>query len=40
MHAQPLDDVTPLDGKRKLVGLVAVVVFVLTFTPLPMMLIP
>ena len=40
MHAQPLDDATPLDGKRKLIAVVALLVFVLTFTPLPMTIIP
>jgi membrane-associated protease RseP (regulator of RpoE activity) len=40
MHARPLDNATPLDGKRKLVALVALLVFVVTFTPLPMTIIP
>lgn len=34
-HPAPLDDATPLDFKRKLLGLVAIVVFVLSFTPTP-----
>ena len=40
MRAQPLDDTTPLDGKRKLIAVVALLVFVLTFTPAPMTFIP
>jgi Zn-dependent protease len=36
MRAQPLDDATPLDGKRKLVAVASLLIFVLTFTPLPM----
>ncbi len=34
-HPAPLDDLTPLDSKRKLLGLLAIVVFVLSFTPTP-----
>ena len=40
MHARPLDDTTPLNGKRKLIAVVALLLFVLTFTPLPMTIIP
>ncbi len=40
MHAQPLDNTTPLDGKRKLIAIIALAVFVLTFTPIPIVLIP
>jgi membrane-associated protease RseP (regulator of RpoE activity) len=36
MHAQPLDDITPLDGKRKLIALFGLVVFVLVFIPVPL----
>jgi membrane-associated protease RseP (regulator of RpoE activity) len=38
-HPDPLDDVTRLDAPRKLVALLTLLVFVLTFTPLPMRLI-
>jgi Zn-dependent protease len=39
-RAQPLDDTTPLGGRRKLIAVVACLVFVLTFTPLPITIIP
>jgi hypothetical protein len=38
MGAQPLDDVTPLDGRRKAIAVLALVVFVLTFTPMPIVI--
>ena len=34
-HPQPLDDITPLDRKRKLIGYATIVMFVLIFTPIP-----
>jgi hypothetical protein len=34
-HAVPLDDVTPLSGKRRLLGILAMVIFILTFIPRP-----
>lgn len=34
-HAPPLDDVTPLDGGRRLVACAAAAVFVLCFVPVP-----
>ncbi len=34
-HPPPLDDVTPLDRKRKLIGYATIVIFVLIFTPIP-----
>ncbi len=40
MNARPLDDVTPLDARRQVVAVVTLLVFVLTFTPLPMTIIP
>ena len=40
MNAVPLDDSTPLDFKRKVIGVIAIAVFVLTFTPLPFSIIP
>ena len=39
-RARPLDDTTPLDGKRKAIAVLALVVFVLTFTPLPLIIVP
>jgi membrane-associated protease RseP (regulator of RpoE activity) len=37
-HPDPLDDVTRLDTPRKLVAIAVLLIFVLTFTPLPMQL--
>ena len=34
-YAEPLDQVTELDSKRKLIGYIALVVFILTFIPAP-----
>jgi membrane-associated protease RseP (regulator of RpoE activity) len=34
-YAVPLDTVTPLDRRRRIVGLIALAVFVVTFTPVP-----
>ena len=36
VRTQPLDDVTPLDGKRRALGFFMLVLFVLLFTPIPM----
>ena len=36
VRTQPLDDITPLDGKRRLLGFFVLVLFVLLFTPIPM----
>jgi membrane-associated protease RseP (regulator of RpoE activity) len=33
-HAEPLDQVTPVDSKRKWLGVL--VIFILTFTPIPL----
>lgn len=38
-HPDPLDDVTRLDAPRKLIAVAVLLVFILTFTPLPMRLI-
>ena len=35
-HAEPLDQITELDGKRKILGFIALVVFVLVFIPVPL----
>jgi len=37
-YAEPLDQITPLDERRKRLALLALVVFVLTFTPVPLIL--
>ncbi|MBN1315130.1 MAG: site-2 protease family protein [Anaerolineales bacterium] len=36
MRAEPIDDVTPLDGKRKVIAVIALLAFVLTFSPIPL----
>jgi len=35
-HAEPLDQITELDGKRKILGFIALIVFVLVFIPVPL----
>ncbi len=39
-YAEPLDQITPLDGRRKALGVLGLVLFLLTFTPVPMLLFP
>jgi membrane-associated protease RseP (regulator of RpoE activity) len=34
-YAEPLDQITPLDRKRKIIGYVALAVLFLTITPIP-----
>ncbi len=34
-HPRVIDDGTPLDGRRRLVAVLALVIFVLCFTPVP-----
>ncbi len=34
-HPPPLDDITPLDWRRKVVGALAFVIFFTAFTPIP-----
>jgi membrane-associated protease RseP (regulator of RpoE activity) len=38
-YAEPLDQITELDGKRKALALLALIVFFLVFTPVPLSLI-
>jgi Peptidase family M50 len=38
-HPGPLDSVTKLDGRRKVLGAAAMVLFVLTFTPIPLTIV-
>ncbi|MBA4421376.1 MAG: hypothetical protein C0391_09535 [Anaerolinea sp.] len=38
-HAEPLDQITPLDGKRKILGILALILFLLVFTPVPLIMI-
>jgi membrane-associated protease RseP (regulator of RpoE activity) len=35
VRAQPLDQITPLDGRRKVVALITLLLFVLVFSPVP-----
>jgi hypothetical protein len=39
MYAEPLDNVTPLDTKRKVIAIITLAVFVLVFVPLPFRMI-
>jgi membrane-associated protease RseP (regulator of RpoE activity) len=39
VYAEPLDQITPLDSRRKLLAIVALVVFILVFIPVPLTLI-
>jgi len=36
VRAQPMDDITPLDPKRRALGFFILIIFVLLFTPIPM----
>jgi membrane-associated protease RseP (regulator of RpoE activity) len=36
VRTQPLDDITPLDGKRRAIGFFMLLLFILLFTPIPM----
>lgn len=38
VRTQPLDDITPLDGKRRALGFCMLLVFILLFTPIPMVI--
>jgi len=38
-YAQPLDDITPVDNKRKVLGVIALVLFILIFIPVPLIII-
>jgi membrane-associated protease RseP (regulator of RpoE activity) len=34
-HQPPLNEITPLDMRRKLLGLVILIIFILSFAPIP-----
>jgi len=36
MHAEPLDEITPLDLPRKLVALLGLLIFIVVFMPVPL----
>jgi len=38
-HAEPLDLITTVDKKRKLIAIVVLIIFLLIFTPVPFMII-
>ncbi len=35
-HAEPLDQITQLDPKRRLIAILGVIIFVLVFMPVPL----
>lgn len=39
IYAEPLDEITPLDNRRKALAILALVIFLFTFTPVPLSLI-
>jgi Zn-dependent protease len=38
-HAEPLDQITPLDNRRKLLAVAGLIVFLLVFTPVPLVVV-
>ncbi len=38
VNAEPLDEITPLDPKRKVMAVAALILFVLVFTPVPLLI--
>jgi membrane-associated protease RseP (regulator of RpoE activity) len=38
VRTAPLDDITPLDTKRRVLGIIVLVIFVLIFTPIPLVM--
>jgi membrane-associated protease RseP (regulator of RpoE activity) len=36
VYAEPLDQITPLDPRRKMLAIFALIIFVLVFTPVPL----
>jgi membrane-associated protease RseP (regulator of RpoE activity) len=38
-YAEPLDQITPIDGRRKILGIIALVLFVLLFIPVPLVIL-
>jgi hypothetical protein len=39
IYAEPLDDVTPLDTRRKILAIISLVAFFLVFVPIPLRII-
>lgn len=38
-HAEPLDEITPLDSRRKVIAILGLIIFVLVFTPVPLIVV-
>ena len=38
-HAEPLDQITPVDRKRKILGVIVLILFILIFTPVPLVIV-
>jgi membrane-associated protease RseP (regulator of RpoE activity) len=38
-YAQPLDDVTPLDPRRRTIAILTLLLFFLTFVPIPLQIV-
>ena len=39
IYAEPMDEITPLDAPRKVLGIIALIIFILTFIPVPLAII-
>lgn len=39
VHAEPMDQITPLDKSRKLLGILTIIIFFLVFTPVPLSIV-
>ena len=39
VYAEPMDEITPLDTPRKALGVLALIIFILTFIPVPLAII-
>jgi energy-coupling factor transporter transmembrane protein EcfT len=39
VYAEPLDLITPLDSRRKALAILGVIIFILVFTPVPLVLV-
>jgi len=38
-YAEPLDQITPIDRKHKILGIIALVIFLLIFSPVPLVIV-
>jgi hypothetical protein len=38
-YAEPLDQITPMDRKHKILGIIALVIFILILIPVPLVII-